>query len=67
MIVTVGIKITPFTLDSNLSKNIFSAYCVQRSMLDVGISKKYRDLSSRSLESTWSNSSVLRKNIMKEF
>ena len=67
MIVTVGIKITPFTLDSNLLENIFRAYYVQRSMLDIGISKKYRDLSSKSLETTWSNSPVLRKNIMKEF
>lgn len=52
MIVTVGIKITPFTLDSNLLENIFRAYYVQRSMLDIGISKKYRDLSSKSLETT---------------
>lgn len=45
-IVTVWIKVTPFTLDSNLLKN-FSAYYVQRSMLDIGISKKCRDLSLR--------------------
>lgn len=41
-------KNNPIYTDSNLLKN-FSAYYVQRSMLDIGISKKYRDLSSRSL------------------